>query len=66
MFGADLVIKNLEVDLVALQSEAVNSGVVGCNDILLLLGIESGINDCVEVKTVGGQDAMITAASSDG
>ena len=29
MFGAALVIENLEVDLVALQGEATNYGVVG-------------------------------------
>ena len=39
VFGADLVVENLEVDLVSLQREAVNYGVVGYNVDLVLLGI---------------------------
>ena len=39
VFGADLVVENLEVDLVSLQSEAVNYVVVGCNTVLVILGI---------------------------
>ena len=47
MFFADLVINNLEVDLVSLQSEAVHYGVVGCNEILFLHGLEGGDKYCV-------------------
>ena len=39
VFDTDFVIENLEVDLVALQSEAVNYGAVGCNTVIVLLGI---------------------------
>ena len=33
----------------ALQSEAVHYGVLGCNAILFLIGIEGGDKDCVGV-----------------
>ena len=49
-----------------LQSEAVNNGVVGCNAILILPGLEGGNKNCVGVTIVGGQDELITAVSSDG
>ena len=66
MFGADLVIGNLEVDLVSLQSEAVNYGVVGCNTVLVILDIEVDNKDCVGFTMVGGQYVLITAAIPDG
>ena len=65
-FGADLVITNLEVDLVALRSEAVHDRVVGCNVILVLIGIKGGDKYCVGVIMVSGQDVLITAVRSDG
>ena len=40
-------------------------GVVGCNDILVLLGIEGGDKDCVGVAMVGSQYALVTTAISD-
>ena len=49
VFGTYLIIDNLEVDLVASQIEAVHYGVVGCNVILVLLGIEGWVWDCVVV-----------------
>ena len=66
MFCADLVIENLEVDLVALQSEVVNYGIVGCNAVLVILGIEGGDKDCVGFAMIGVQYVLITAASPDG
>ena len=39
VFGSDLVIENLEVDLVEFQSEVVNYGVVGYNTVLELFGV---------------------------
>ena len=39
VFGTELVIDNLEVDLVVLQSEVVNDGVLGYNVVLVLLHI---------------------------
>ena len=53
-FCTDLVIKNLEVDLVDLRSEAVHYGVVGYNAILVLLCSEGGNKDCVGVSMVCG------------
>ena len=66
MFGADLVIDNLEVDLVASQSEAEHYGVVGCNAILVLLGIEGGGKDCVGVAMIGGHYVLLTDVRSGG
>ena len=66
VFGADLVIDNLEVDLVASQSEAEHYVVVGCNAILVLLGIAGGGKDCVGVAMIGGNYSLVTAARSDG
>ena len=54
VFCADLVIENLEVDLVALQSDAVNYVVVGCNVVFVLLVLEGGDKDCIKFKMVGG------------
>ena len=65
VFYADLVIDNLEVDLVASQSDVVHYEVVGSNAILVLLGIEGGNNNFVGVEMVGVQDVLVTAASSD-
>ena len=42
VFISDFVINNLQVDLVALRSEAVHNRVVGCNAILVLIGIKGG------------------------
>ena len=66
VFSTDLVIDNLEVDLVALRSEAMNYGVVGCNVVLAILDIVGGDKDCVVFAMVGGQYVLITAASPDG
>ena len=66
VFSTDLVINHLEVNLVLLRGEVVHNGIVCCNAILVLLGIEGGENDCVGFKMVGGQDVLITEASSDG
>ena len=63
VFNADLVIDNLEVDIVASRSEVVHNGVVGCNTILVLLGIEGGDKDCVGVTIVGSQDVLITTGA---
>ena len=65
MFGADLVIDNLEIDLVASQIEAVHNGVVGCNVILVLIDLEGGYKNCVVITMVGGQNILITPAISD-
>ena len=40
--------------------------VVGCNAILILLGLERGDKDGVGVAMVAGQDVKITAVISDG
>ena len=61
VFGAELVINNLEVDLVAALSVAVHYGVVGCNLILVLLGLKRGDKDDVGFAMIGGQDVLITA-----
>ena len=66
VFGTDLVIENLEVDFVASRSEAVQYGVVGCNEIPVLIDLEGGDNNCVWVTIVGHQDVLITASISDG
>ena len=50
----------------ASRREAANYGVVGCNAILVLIGLERGNKDGVVVVMVVGQDKCITAASSDG
>ena len=66
MFGADLVIENLEVDLVALQSEAVNYGVLGCNEVLFIIVLEGSDKDSVGFAMLGGQYVWITAVIPDG
>ena len=65
VFCADLVINNLEVDLVASQSETVSYEVIGCNAILVLIGLEGGDKDCVGVAMVGGKYVLVTAMISD-
>ena len=64
VFGADFIINHLEVDLVALQSEAVHYGVVVGNAILLILGIKRGNNYGVVVAMVVIQEILITAVRS--
>ena len=59
-------IDNLEVELVALQSEAANYGVVGCNAVLVILGIEGVDKDCVGSTMVGGQYVLINSVIPDG
>ena len=61
VFGADFIINHLEVDLVALQSEAVHYGVVVGNAILLIIGIKRGNNYGVVVAMVVIQEILITA-----
>ena len=60
------IIWNLEVELVALKSEAVNYGVLGCNAVLALLVIEGFDKDCVGFTILGGQYVLITSANPDG
>ena len=66
VFCADLVIDNLEVDLLASQSEAVHYKVVVCNAILILLGLEGGKQNCVGAAMLGGHYALVTVTRSDG
>ena len=62
----DIVIDNLKVDLVASRIKAVYYGVVGCNKILFLLGLEGGNTDCVGVAMLGSWYVLVTAAIYDG
>ena len=41
-------------------------GVVGCNEILVLLGIEGGDKDCVGVAMIGGHYVLVTDVRSGG
>ena len=66
MFYDDLVIENLKFSLIALPSEAFHKVVIGCNAILVLLGLEGGGRDYIGFAMVGGQYVLVTAASSDG
>ena len=66
VFGADLIINSLEVDLVDPCSEAVCDGVLGCSSIIVLIGLEKGDKDGFGVLMVGDQYVLITAARSDG
>ena len=66
VFGADLIINNLEIALVDSQSEAVHYGVVVCNAILVLLGLKGGNKDGVGVAMISSQNVLITAAILDG
>ena len=66
VFGADLITENLEVGLLALQSEAAHNGFVGYNAIRVLFSIEGGDKDCVGATMVGNQSVLITATISDG
>ena len=54
-------IDNLEVDLVALRSGAVNYGLVGCNTVLVILGLEGFNKYCVGFAMIGGQYVLITS-----
>ena len=65
MFGDDIIIENLEVELVDLQNEAVHNGVVGCNEILSLIGIEGGNKYFFGFTMLGGQNISITVVISD-
>ena len=61
VFGADFIIKNLEVDLVALRSEVVHDGVVGYNAILVLLGLKRGDKDGVGFTMLGDDWPAVVA-----
>ena len=60
----DLIINNLEVDLVASKSDTVNYEVVGCNMIIVLLGIEGKYKDIFGVSFIGDKYVLVTDASS--
>ena len=57
---------NFKVELVALHSEAMNYGVVGCNAVLVIIGLEGADKDCVGFTMIGGQYVFITYAIPDG
>ena len=66
VFSADFIIYNLDVDFLDLWGEALHDGVVGGNATLVLLVIERGDKDGVEVTILGSQGLLITAVIEDG
>ena len=43
-----------------------NHGVVGCNAVLVIIGLEGFDKDCVGFTMIGGQYVLITSANPDG
>ncbi len=65
-FGADFIVKDLEINVVPTVGEAAHDGVVGGQSMFVGPVDIWGAEDCVAVAVEGDGDVLIAAASLDG
>jgi hypothetical protein len=65
-FGADFIVKDLEIDVVPTVGKAAHDGVVGSQ--LVFVGPVDiwGTEDCIAAAVEGNGDVLVAAASPDG
>ncbi len=65
-FGADFIVKDLEINVVPTVGEAAHDGVVGSQLVFIGPVDIRGAEDCVAVAVEGDGDVLVAAASPDG
>ncbi len=65
-FGANFVVEDLEIDVVATVGKAVHNGVVGGQSVFIRSVSMRGAEDCAALAVEGNCDVLVTAASPDG
>ncbi len=65
-FGADFVVKDLEINFVPTVGEAVHDGVIGGQSVLVGPVNIRGAEDCIAAAVEGTGDVVVATASLDG
>ncbi len=65
-FGADLVVEDLEIDVVATVGEAAHDGVVGGQSVFVRFVSIGGTEGCIALAVEGNCDVLVAAACPDG
>ncbi len=65
-FGADFIVKDLEINVVPTVGKAAHDGVVGGQLVFVRPVDIRGAEDCVAVVVEGNGDVLVAAASPDG
>ncbi len=65
-FSADLIVKDLEIDIVPIVGKAVHDGVVGGQLVFVRPVDIRGAEDCIAAAVEGNGDVLVAAASPDG
>jgi hypothetical protein len=65
-FGADFIVKDLEIDVVPTVGEAAHDGVVGGQSMFIGPVDRRGSEDCIAAAVEGNDDVLVAAASLDG
>ena len=65
-FGADFIVKDLEINVVPTVGEVVHDGIVGSQSMFGRLVDIWGAEDCVAAAVEGNGDVLVAAASPDG
>ncbi len=65
-FGADFIVKDLEIDVVPMVGKVVHDGVVGSQLVFIGPVDIRGAKDCIAVAVEGNGDVLVAAASPDG
>ncbi len=65
-FGADFIVKDLEINIVPTVGEAVHDGVIGSQSVFIGPVNIRGTEDCVAVAVEGNGDVLVATASPDG
>jgi hypothetical protein len=65
-FGADFIVKDLEMDIVPMVGEVAHDGVIGGLSVFIGPVDIRGTEDCIAVAVKGNGDVLVAAASLDG
>ncbi len=65
-FGADFIVKDLEINVVPMVGKAVHDGVVGGQSMFVGPVDVWGAEDCIAAAVEGNGDVLVAAASPDG
>ena len=65
-FGADFIVKDLEINIMPTAGKAVHDGVVGGQAVFIRPFDIRGTEDCIVAVVEGNGDVLVAAASPDG
>jgi hypothetical protein len=65
-FGADFIVKDLEINVVPMVGKAAHDGVVGGQSVCIRPVDIRGAKDCVSAAVEGDGDVLVAAANPDG